>query len=211
MKTKKLFVNALTFSRLPFIFLWMAMAVAFELRPACFWFGFWTLMMMGVSGVSDFFDGMLARRWDVVSTLGKMADPLMDKVFFVVTFPTLLWIIAHQGDDAHAVMMLAFTVLYMVRDLWVTFLRSVGTMYGADVGAMWLGKIRTALSFLCAGWVYMYLIWGALVAGNVRCVWLASCYCFEALLMALTVLSVLTYTRAYAPCLKKALERKREM
>lgn len=208
MKIKTVFVNALTFSRLPLIFAWMAMAVAVELASSGFWFGFWTLMMMGASGVSDFFDGMLARKWNVVSTLGKMADPLMDKVFFVVTFPTLMWIIAHQGDNVHAVVMLAFTVLYMVRDLWVTFLRSVGTMYGADVGAMWIGKVRTALSFLCAGWVYMYLIWGELACESWHRTWLASCYAFEAVLMALTLLSVLTYTRAYAPCLKKALERK---
>jgi hypothetical protein len=137
-----------------------------------------------------------------------MADPLMDKVFFTVTFPTILWIVAHQGDTVHAVMMLAFTVLYMVRDLWITFLRSVGTMYGADVAAMRLGKIRTALSFVCAGWVYMYLLWGALAETAWRASWLASCYVFEAFLMALTVLSVVTYTHAYLPYLKKALERK---
>ena len=104
--------------------------------------------------------------------------------------------------------MLVFTVLYMVRDLWVTFLRSVGTMYGADVAAMWIGKVRTALSFFCAGWVYMYLVWGNLVAAEWKGPWLISCYVFEALLMALTVLSVLTYTHAYAPYIKKALERK---
>ena len=208
MKVKKLFVNALTFSRLPLIFAWMAMAVVFEFRQSGFWFGFWTLMMMGSSGISDLFDGMLARKWNVVSPLGKMADPLMDKVFFTVTFPTILWVISHRGDNAHAVMMLAFTVLYMVRDLWITFLRSIGTMYGADVAAMRLGKIRIALSFVCAGWVYMYLLWGNFAQASWRSAWLASCYVFEALLMLLTVLSVLTYTRAYATYLKKALERK---
>ena len=208
MKAKKLFVNALTFSRLPLIFAWMAMAVVFEFRQSGFWFSFWTLMMMGSSGISDLFDGMLARKWDVVSPLGKMADPLMDKVFFTVTFPTILWVTAHRGDTVHAVMMLAFTVLYMVRDLWITFLRSVGTMYGADVAAMRLGKIRTALSFVCAGWVYMYLRWGNFAQAAWRSAWLASCYVFEALLMLLTMLSVLTYTSAYAPYLKKALERK---
>jgi CDP-diacylglycerol--glycerol-3-phosphate 3-phosphatidyltransferase len=207
-KRKKIFVNALTFSRLPLIFAWMAMAVAVELRQPDFWFGFWAVMMMGASGFSDLFDGMLARKWDVVSPLGKMADPLMDKVFFTVTFPTILWVTAHRGDTVHAVMMLAFTVLYMVRDLWITFLRSVGTMYGADVAAMRLGKIRTALSFVCAGWVYMYLLWGNFAQAAWRSAWLASCYVFEALLMLLTMLSVLTYTRAYAPYLKKALERK---
>jgi hypothetical protein len=137
-----------------------------------------------------------------------MADPLMDKVFFVVTFPTLSWAVAGRGDKVHAMLLLFFTVLYMVRDLWVTFMRSVGAMYGADVAAMWIGKIRTALSFVCAGWVYMYLVWGDYAGAALRPTWLASCYAFEVLLMALTVLSVLTYTRAYAPYLKKALERK---
>lgn len=207
MKAKKIFVNALTFSRLPLIFLWMAAAVAVELRQADFWFGFWSLMAMGVCGFSDLFDGMLARKWDVVSPLGKMADPLMDKVFFVVVFPTMLWVVSHRGEQSHAIVMLLFTVLYMVRDLWVMFLRSVGTMYGADVAAMPLGKIRTALSFVCAGWVYMYLIWGNLLGSALRGRWLASCYCFESLLMALTVLSAITYTLAYLPYLKKALSR----
>jgi hypothetical protein len=99
----------------------------------------------------------------------------------------------------------------MVRDLWVTFLRSVGTMYGADVAAMWIGKVRTALSFGCAGWVYMYIAWGRLVDETWRSHWLISCYVFECTLMALTLLSILTYTHAYAPYLKTALERKREM
>ena len=91
-------------------------------------------------------DGWLARRWSVVSKLGKMSDPLMDKIFYLVAFPALTWQIARQGEsEAHALVMLGFTVLYMLRDTWVTFLRSVGAMYGADVAAMWRGKVRAAL------------------------------------------------------------------
>jgi phosphatidylglycerophosphate synthase len=33
---------------------------------------------MALSGLTDAWDGALARRWNVVSPLGKMADPLMD-------------------------------------------------------------------------------------------------------------------------------------
>ena len=207
MSGKRIFVNALTFSRVPFIFAWLALAVLGEFRGGL-WYGFWGAVMLSASGFTDLFDGKLARKWNVVSTLGKMADPLMDKVFFVVTFPTLAWQAAHQGEsDCHSLVLLGFTILYMLRDLWVTFLRSVGTMYGADVAAMWLGKVRTALSFPCAGWVYLYLVWHRLVAAEWDGPWLASCYVFEATLVLLTVVSIFTYTKSYAAYLKRALEK----
>ena len=200
------FVNSLTFARVPLIFAWLVLAVAQELRggaalavAAC--------AAMLVSGLTDAWDGRLARKWGVVSTLGKMADPLMDKIFYLVVFPTLLWQISHQGESgAHALVMLGFTILYMVRDTWVTFLRSVGSAYGAEVGAMTLGKVRTALSFPGAGWVYMYLAFHrfAPVAWGQK--WLFSCYAVELALTVITVWSLFTYTSAYLPCLKKALE-----
>ena len=207
MNGKRIFVNALTFSRVPFVFAWLVLSVAQEYRGG-FALGGWACAMMLLSGLSDLFDGMLARRWQVVSTLGKMADPLMDKVFYVVAFPSLTWLIAHQGEnDVHALAMLAFTILDLLRDLWVTFMRSIGTMFGADVAAMYLGKVRTALSFPCAGWVYMYLAFHRQVPAAWDSPWLVSCYVFEAFMVALTVLSLYTYTRSYAPYLRRAMER----
>lgn len=203
-----LIVNALTFARVPLILLWLALAIVDEFQGG-FWLGFFATFAMFCSGMTDLYDGKLARKWGVVSTLGKMADPLMDKVFYVVAFPALAWISAHQGGNtAHALVLLGFAILYMLRDLWVTFMRSVGSMFGADVAAMYLGKVRTALSFPCAGWVYMYLSWHTLVDATWDRIWLGSCYVFEAVMIALTLLSVWTYTKAYAPYLKKALEKK---
>ena len=207
MNGKRTFVNLLTFSRVPLIFAWLALGVCQEFDGG-FWAGFWACAMMLASGLSDLFDGMLARRWNVVSTLGKMADPLMDKVFYVVAFPALTWQIAHQGgNDAHALALLAFTILYMLRDLWVTFMRSIGTMFGADVAAMRLGKVRTALSFPCAGWVYMYLAFHRLAPASWDRPWLLSCYGFEAFMVVLTLVSIYTYTKSYSPYLRRALER----
>ena len=140
-----------------------------------------------------------------------MADPLMDKIFYVVTFPALTWQIAVQQDRWHALAMLAFTILYILRDLWVTFMRSVGTLYGADVQAMWLGKVRTALSFPAAGWVYAYLVLHSYVPAEGaawNAAWRGSCFAVELFMIVLNVVSFCTYTRAYLPYLKKALERK---
>jgi len=210
--SKSLFVNALTFARLPLIFAWAILAILQEVG----WgdklvLGVFACAAMLLSGLTDLWDGKLARKWGVVSPLGKMADPLMDKVFYIVAFPTLLWQILHQGGDGsgvHALIMLVFTILYMLRDTWVTFMRSVGAMYGADVAAMWLGKVRTALSFPGAGWVYMYLAFNGLVPGLSavgRQAWLFSCYVVEGFLMILTIWSLVTYTVSYAPYLRKAV------
>ena len=210
MNSRIIFVNALTFLRVPLIFSWLVFAILEEYRPG-FWVTFLAGASMFLSGVTDFFDGYLARRWKAVSQLGKMADPLMDKIFYVVTFPALTWQIAVQQDRWHALAMLAFTILYILRDLWVTFMRSVGTLYGADVQAMWLGKVRTALSFPAAGWVYAYLVLHSYVPAEGvawNAAWRGSCFAVELFMIVLNVVSFCTYTRAYLPYLKKALERK---
>lgn len=220
MSKRALFVNALTFARVPLIFLWAVFAVWQELaigadrQSPSVALAFVASLGMLFSGLTDLWDGKLARKWDVVSTLGKMADPLMDKVFYLVAFPVLVWHAAHSGaGDVQTLSLLALTVLYLLRDTWVTFLRSVGTMYGADVAAMWLGKLRTALSFPGAGWVYAYLCFRWFEPFRVdnvwtNTVWPLSVLAVEAFLGLLTLVSLVTYTKAYMPYLKKALERK---
>lgn len=208
MSFHRTFVNALTFARVPLIFAWLGFAVAQEF---CGGFGLAVAAcaMMLLSGLTDAWDGILARKWGVVSTLGKMADPLMDKIFYIVAFPALVWQIMHQGEsNSHALVMLFFTILYMLRDTWVTFMRSVGTLYGADVAAMWLGKVRTALSFPGAGWVYLYCCFHKTAPTSWNGPWLLSCYIVEGLLVILTVWSLFTYTAAYWPYLRRALDRK---
>ncbi len=206
------FVNALTFARVPLIFVWAVLAVVQEfmcdgLASRALALG--ACLAMLLSGLTDAWDGALARRWNVVSTLGKMADPLMDKIFYLVAFPVLSWQVLHQGgSECHALLMVGFTVLYMLRDTWVTFMRSVGALYGADVAAMWLGKVRTALSFPGAGWVYVYLCFHRLAPATWEMPWRISCYVVEGGLILLTLWSLHTYTAAYLPYLRRALERK---
>ena len=210
MSSRRLIVNAITFARVPLIFAWLGFAIAQELRGG-FALAACACAMMLLSGLTDAWDGKLARKWGVVSTLGKMADPLMDKVFYIVAFPALVWQILHQGGEGaqvHALVMLGFTILYMLRDTWVTFMRSVGTLYGADVAAMWLGKVRTALSFPGAGWVYMYCCFHRMAPESWWHPWLLSCYVMEGLLIVLAIWSLFTYTSAYWPYLRQALERK---
>ncbi|MBO4448909.1 MAG: CDP-alcohol phosphatidyltransferase family protein [Kiritimatiellae bacterium] len=201
------FVNMLTLARVPLIAAWMLFALAEE-RYGGFALGFFACAAMLLSGLTDLWDGWLARRWGVVSTFGKLADPLMDKIFYVVAFPTLLWLVTiRDGASFHSLLLLVFTILYILRDLWVTFMRAVGSVYGAPVAAMTLGKVRTALSFPAAGWIYLHVLLSPFASGAAATAWLFSVYFVEVSMTLLNVYSFFSYTRAYMPYVKKALEK----
>jgi len=205
--SRAVIVNAITFARVPLIVLWFVGAIAGELTGSLVWCAVACVGML-FSGLTDLWDGALARKWNCVSTLGKMADPLMDKVFYLFAFPTLVWLAHHRGEDMHSLMLLVFTILYLLRDTWVTFMRAVGATYGADVAAMMLGKVRTALSFPGAGWIYVYLAFRSLAPSEWRAPWIYSVYFVELFLAVLTLVSLFTYTKAYLPYLKKGLSNR---
>jgi len=51
----------------------------------------WALVVLAVSGASDWLDGVLARRLHQVSRLGQMLDPAADRLFILVTLVGLAW------------------------------------------------------------------------------------------------------------------------
>lgn len=51
----------------------------------------WALLVLAVSGASDWLDGVLARRLGQVSKLGQMLDPAADRLFILVTLVGLAW------------------------------------------------------------------------------------------------------------------------
>ena len=71
----------------------------------------------------------------------------MDKVFYLATLPCATFIALWCEDAVHASILLALDVVSMLRDQWSSFLRSVGSEFGADVRASFAGKLRTFLAF----------------------------------------------------------------
>lgn len=199
-KAKRQIVNALTFGRVPFVAVFMVLAIVQAYWPGQRWMAIVATVSLGIAALTDLFDGWLARKWCVVSKFGAMADPLMDKVFYLVVFPTLLWLLGRQpGEGAHALVMLVFTVLYILRDQWVTFLRSVGSLFNADCRANWLGKFRTAASFPAACVIYVYASLKPFFLPQ------ALMYAIEAFLIVVNLWSIVVYTRQYMPYIKQAL------
>jgi len=51
----------------------------------------WALVILTFSGVSDYLDGMIARRYNLVSRVGQLLDPLADRLYILSTLLGLAW------------------------------------------------------------------------------------------------------------------------
>jgi len=205
-------VNSITFARAPLVFLFFILTLVEAYNHSKFLI-FLATAILALASVTDLLDGMLARKWKVESKFGAMADPLMDKIFYIVVFPTLLFLLGRQAlrndttQVTHALLMLCFTVLYLLRDQWVTFMRSIATGYDADVRANWMGKLRTALSFPAGCVIYVYIAhdkndWVR------RLLPIEFIYALEIFLILLNLASIVFYTRQYLPYIRRSLETK---
>lgn len=203
------FVTALTLARAPLVLASMCTAIVHAFRPAWGWLVA-TIACMVLSAVTDCLDGRLARKWNVTSRFGALADPMMDKVFYIATLPSAVFLAMVDGSTAHAAILFALDIASMLRDQWVSFLRSVGSAYAADVRATWSGKVRTAYAFHVIVAIYLYL--GLRSLGVVQMLpdkWQAALFAVlavaEILLIAITILTGERYTVNYMPYLKRAI------
>ena len=51
----------------------------------------WALAVLALSGVSDYLDGKIARRFGLVSRVGQLLDPLADRLYILSTLLGLAW------------------------------------------------------------------------------------------------------------------------
>lgn len=85
--------------------------------------------------LTDFLDGYLARRWKMVSTFGRIADPFADKILICGGFIMLIGI-APQFVEPW------FAVVIVVREFLVSGLRSFFESKGVAFGAVFIGKLK---------------------------------------------------------------------
>ncbi len=68
----------------------------------------WALLVLMVSGWTDYFDGKLARRWNQISRIGQLLDPLADRLYIISTV---------FAFTVRGVIPLALAVILLSRDL----------------------------------------------------------------------------------------------
>ena len=124
-----------------------------------------------VASLSDFFDGYLARRWGITTTLGQILDPLADK--FIVAAALIMLAGMSRTPSVPAWM----AAVIIGRELAVTGLRAVALGQGVVVAAEELGKYKMIFQmfalhgllmhypFFGIDWhlAGMYFLWIALV------------------------------------------------
>ncbi|MGW8313604.1 MAG: CDP-diacylglycerol--glycerol-3-phosphate 3-phosphatidyltransferase [Desulfuromonadales bacterium] len=96
--------------------------------------GMWAASVFGLAAITDFIDGWLARKWGIVTVLGKFLDPLADKL---IVMAALIMLIPLGRVPAWAV----FVIL--AREIVVTGLRSIASSEGIVIDASDLGKYKT--------------------------------------------------------------------
>ncbi len=88
-----------------------------------------------VAGITDFFDGEIARRYQTETNFGKLMDPLVDKIMIAAAFISLV--------PLRAIPAWAATVV-VGRDFLITGLRLMASAQGRVLSAESLGKHKTS-------------------------------------------------------------------
>jgi CDP-diacylglycerol--glycerol-3-phosphate 3-phosphatidyltransferase len=113
----------------------------------------WCLAVFAVAAFTDWLDGYLARAHNLGTALGRVLDPLVDKVLLCGTYVSLLPL-GHKGG-----WLLPWMVTVVVaRELIITGLRSYLESAGAAFGADWLGKIKMGLQCAAVFAVFVALL-----------------------------------------------------
>ncbi|BCA79698.1 CDP-diacylglycerol--glycerol-3-phosphate 3-phosphatidyltransferase [Desulfuromonas sp. AOP6] len=94
----------------------------------------WAAIVFALASLTDWLDGYLARKWDIVTVLGKFLDPLADKLLVMAA---LIMMIPMGRVPAWAV----FVIL--AREISITGLRSIASAEGIVIAASPLGKYKT--------------------------------------------------------------------
>jgi CDP-diacylglycerol---glycerol-3-phosphate 3-phosphatidyltransferase len=88
-----------------------------------------------IAGITDFFDGEIARRYQIVTNFGRLMDPLVDKIMIAAAFISLV--------PLRAIPAWAATVV-VGRDFLITGLRLMASAKGQVLSAERLGKHKTS-------------------------------------------------------------------
>lgn len=139
----------------------------------------WALLVLALSGVSDYLDGKLARRWNQISSLGRVLDPAADRLYIVSTIIGLTWrgilpwwltAILVARDAVMGVM-----ILVMRRHGWgppqVNFMGKAATfnlMYAFPLlllsdGDGWLNTLAAIFGWAFVGWGTTLYWWAGIL------------------------------------------------
>jgi CDP-diacylglycerol--glycerol-3-phosphate 3-phosphatidyltransferase len=138
--------NYVTLSRIPLLFVVVAL-MYFPVplgSTLCF-------LAYLLAALSDWLDGYLARRCDIVSTFGKFMDALTDKIFMIGLFVSIL-VFGILPQWA-----LFFVLVIIGREFLVTGVRLVASSRGVVLVAERAGKVKAVMQVVTIGFFILWL------------------------------------------------------
>jgi CDP-diacylglycerol---glycerol-3-phosphate 3-phosphatidyltransferase len=130
--------NYLTLSRIGILF--VIAACFFESWPGSATLAFFLFIL---ASLTDWLDGYIARRYNMVSDFGKLMDALADKVLIVGMFIVLLSVQEIPQWTVYLILVI------MGREFLVTGLRLIAASKGQVLQAEKAGKIKTVTQIVC--------------------------------------------------------------
>ncbi|MFO8014102.1 MAG: CDP-diacylglycerol--glycerol-3-phosphate 3-phosphatidyltransferase [Phycisphaerae bacterium] len=119
------------------------------------------LFLVGVS--TDMVDGYIARKYQVQSTFGRIADPFVDKIIVCGALAYFIgdpFLVVREASGE--IVNLAgwqpwMVVLILARELLVTGMRSFSESHGIPFAASWSGKVKMILQCTAICWTIFYV------------------------------------------------------
>lgn len=111
-------------------------------------------LVFAAASFTDMLDGQIARKQHLITSFGKFADPIADKM--LVNTLLILLVYTHQANVVAVLLMIA-------RDLVVDGLRMLASQHGKVVSAGFFGKLKTVLQMfaivflLLKNWPFVYV------------------------------------------------------
>lgn len=154
--------NLLTYLRLVLIPVFVFLMV--DPTPAM---RFGALAVFLLAAITDYFDGILARKFSAVSDLGKLLDPLADKILVMAALVMLL----AQRSDLYGDPWVPgwMVVLVLAREIWVTGLRSLAASQGVIVEASTAGKAKSFLQMVAITFLILHEVKFSVLGAVITC------------------------------------------
>lgn len=168
------------------------------------WLGHVACWLFVVASLSDWLDGYIARKRNIVTVFGSFLDPIADKFLVVSSLIMLLAL-----DRVHAIVV----IILVVREMYMTSLRLLALSEGVDVPVSSLGKWKTGSQMVAIPMLMIYddFLWMNLpLIGTILMYVSAVLSLWSALLYSLHMIAKLKEKRAEKKRGKKESKSKKE-
>jgi CDP-diacylglycerol--glycerol-3-phosphate 3-phosphatidyltransferase len=188
--------NRLTIFRMLMIpvvvtFLFLTQSAPEVLLPYQGWFGHIACWLFVIASITDFLDGYIARKRNIVTVFGSFLDPIADK-FLVVSALIMLMAL----DRIHPIIV----IVLVLREMYMTSLRLLALTEDVDVPVSNLGKWKTTAQMVA---IPMLMVFDEFL-------WLDMAIIGTALLYVSAVLSLWSALRYSLSMMKKLQDKRAE-